>query len=224
MKDKQPNALILLSGGLDSSTVLAMALKEKYRPYGLVISYGQRHTRELESATAVAQAAGIPYQIIEVPFPAVGSSLLDTITEVPDATDAPGIPSTYVPARNTVFISLAASYAEAFGITTIFVGVNAVDYSGYPDCRPEYIEKFNMLLQYATKTGVEGNPIIIKAPLIELTKAQIITQGFSLGVPYELTWSCYRGGNKPCGTCDSCQLRAKGFHDAGFKDPLLASS
>jgi 7-cyano-7-deazaguanine synthase len=219
-KHKSYNALVLLSGGLDSSTLL-YAIRKKYRVLALIVSYGQRHGKEVAAARRIAQAAQVDYRTITVPFPAVGSSLLDHKQKVPQRM-VNRIPSTYVPARNTVFLSVAASFAEAYGINKIFIGVNAVDYSGYPDCRPVYITQFNRLLQLATKTGVEGLPIRIHTPLVHMTKSQIVVLGKKIGVPYELTWSCYQGGKRPCGKCDSCRLRARGFREARVRDPLTS--
>ncbi len=217
---KKYSAIVLLSGGLDSSTLLYY-VRRNHEVLALVFLYGQRHKRELDSALKLAKRAGVDVKKIKVPFPEVGSALLDEDLALPKRLSK-GIPITYVPARNIVFLSLALSYAEAYGIDEIFIGVNAIDYSGYPDCRPEFIRAFNRVIKVGTKRGVEGRPIKVLAPFINLTKAEIIRIGLSLGVPYELTWSCYAGGDRPCGKCDSCRLRAKGFREAGVDDPLLS--
>lgn len=222
MKGKKHDAIVLLSGGMDSTTLL-YAVKEKYTPLALILSYGQRHEKEIMIAQTVASRAGVDYQKLAIPFPTTGSSLLDKSSAIPQRMTK-NIPSTYVPARNTVFISLAVSFAEANGVGKVFIGINAVDYSGYPDCRPEYVLAFNKLLKLATKSGIEGSPVRVEAPYINLSKSEIIKKGISLGVPYEFTWSCYKGERKPCGTCDSCKLRAKGFKEAGCHDPLLTKS
>ncbi len=216
---KKYSAIVLLSGGLDSSTLLYY-VRRNYEVLALVFVYGQRHKRELQSALKVAKRAGVGVEKVHVEFPKVGSALLDHNLRLPQRLSKK-IPITYVPARNLVFLSVALSYAEAYGIDKIFIGVNAIDYSGYPDCRPEFIRAFNEMVKVATKKGVEGNPIEVYAPFINMSKAEIIKIGISLGVPYELTWSCYAGGKRPCGKCDSCRLRAKGFREAGVDDPLL---
>jgi len=204
-------AVILLSGGLDSTTTLYYAKNKGYKCFALIFDYGQRHKRELRSAVAVAKGAKIHYQLIKFRLPWKGSSLLDTRYALPVARSlksiGKGIPSTYVPARNTIFLSFALSYAEAIGAKAIFIGANAVDFSGYPDCRPDYYQAFQKVI----KTGVRASGIKVLTPLIKLTKARIIRLGMKLKAPLELTWSCYQGGKKPCGVCDSCRLRAKGF-------------
>ncbi len=211
-------AVVLLSGGLDSATTLYHAIGQGHAVEVLIIDYAQRHRRELRSAVAVARQAGVPFKILRFSLPWGGSALLDKRIKVPRR---PGkkIPATYVPARNIIFVSLAASYAEAIGAKAIFIGANAVDYSGYPDCRPGFFTAFQKALDKGLKVSVEAQGIRIKTPLIRMTKAQIIRHGMRLGVPYALTWSCYEGGRKPCGVCDSCRLRAKGFREAGLKDP-----
>ncbi len=216
------NAVCLVSGGLDSTTVLAIALNEGFEVHALSIDYGQRHRAELEAAVKVAAALGTAeHKTVRIDLREVGgSALTDDEIEVPDV-PSEGIPVTYVPARNTVFLAVALGWAEVLGAHDIFVGVNAVDYSGYPDCRPVFIEAFEALAQVATKAGVEGERFRINAPLIELTKADIIRLGVELGVDYALTVSCYqpddRGG--ACGRCDSCRLRRDGFRAAGVVDP-----
>ncbi|MFA6169474.1 MAG: 7-cyano-7-deazaguanine synthase QueC [Candidatus Margulisiibacteriota bacterium] len=204
-------AVVLLSGGLDSTTTLYYALNKGYTCQALIFDYGQRHKRELRSAVAVAKRARVPYQILKISLPWKGSALLDASVQVPVARTlkeiGKGIPSTYVPARNTIFLSFALSFAEAIGAQAIFIGANALDYSGYPDCRPDYYAAFQKVIA----KGIKASRIRIKTPLINMTKAEIIKLGRKLGAPLEMTWSCYQGGSKPCGVCDSCRLRAKGF-------------
>ncbi len=214
------DAIVLLSGGLDSATLLYY-VKRRFNPLALVFLYGQRHRKELNSALKIAKACRVKAKRVKVDFPEVGSALLDTRLKLPGRLSRK-IPITYVPGRNIVFLSIALSYAEAYGIDKIFIGVNAIDYSGYPDCRPEFIRAFNRMVKLGTKAGVESRPVKIVAPFINLKKSEIIKIGVSLGVPYELTWSCYAGEEKPCGRCDSCRLRAKGFREAGVNDPLLS--
>ncbi len=223
---KKP-AVVLLSGGLDSTTVLAIAKSQDYDPYALSFRYGQRHAVELESAGRVAAAQGVWHHVIaDIDLRVFGGSSLTSDIAVPkhDAADelSGEIPSTYVPARNTIFLSFALAYAETVGAQDIFIGVNALDYSGYPDCRPEYISAFQNMANLATKAGVEGQQLTIHTPLITLTKAEIIATGLALGVDYGLTSSCYDpdGSGNPCGHCDSCLLRLKGFAEAGHNDPL----
>jgi 7-cyano-7-deazaguanine synthase len=221
-------AVILLSGGLDSATTAAIARREGYAIYALSVDYGQRHHFELEAARRVAQALDVSrHVILDVGLAQLGGSALTDVLDVPKdrlaAAMSEGIPVTYVPARNTVLLSLALAFAETIGAADIFVGVNAVDYSGYPDCRPEFIEAFQRLANLATKAGVEGRlNFTIHAPLIQLTKAQIIRCGTELGVDYGLTHSCYDPDEDgiSCGRCDACQLRRKGFAEAGLDDPL----
>lgn len=200
-------AIILLSGGLDSTTTLYYAQNKGYKCFALVFDYGQRHKREIAHAVKVAKLAKIPYRIIKISLPWKGSSLLDKKLKVPVKRQFKGIPSTYVPARNMIFLSLALSYAEAIGAKAIFIGANAIDFSGYPDCRPNFYRAF----QQAIKTGTKAGKIKIMTPLIGKTKAQIIALGMKLGAPLHKTWSCYQGGKRPCLVCDSCRLRAKGF-------------
>ena len=215
-----PRAVVLLSGGLDSATTLYDAKSKGYRCHCLVIDYGQRHRLEIRSARAVARSARCPIQLLRIRLPWGGSALTDRRIPVPRGRSlrqmGNGIPPTYVPARNTIFLSFALSFAETIGASAIFIGANAVDFSGYPDCRPAYFRAFRQVTRRGTKAGVEGKPIKIETPLIGQTKAQIIRLGNQLEVPYELTWSCYLGGAKPCGVCDSCLLRAKGFLEAGL--------
>lgn len=222
-------AVVLLSGGLDSATALAVAKEEGFATFALSFQYGQRHGVELEAARRVAASLGVSQHIIaEIDLRLFGGSALTADIEVPHHRDAndlgDSIPVTYVPARNTIFLSFALAWAETLGCSDIFIGVNALDYSGYPDCRPEYIEAFQRLSDLATKAGVEGDQRLrIHTPLIELTKAGIIQLGLHLGVDYGLTHSCYDPdpAGRACGTCDSCVLRAKGFAEAGIADPAL---
>lgn len=204
-------AIVLLSGGIDSTTTLFYAKRKGYRCYALIFDYGQRHRREIQSALAVAKQAKVPCQVLKIKLPWKGSSLLDRKIKIPVRKNFRGIPNTYVPARNTIFLSFALSFAEAIGAKAIFIGANAVDFSGYPDCRPEFYRAFQKVVHEGTKS----RKIKIIAPLIEMSKAEIIRLGKKLGAPLELTWSCYRGGKNPCGVCDSCRLREKGFREAG---------
>jgi 7-cyano-7-deazaguanine synthase len=223
-------AVVLLSGGLDSTTVLAIARSDGYVPYALSFRYGQRHSVELEAARRVAEAQGIVRHVVaDIDLRVFGGSALTDDIDVPrhdraeDLED--GIPITYVPARNTVFLSFALAWAETLDCSDIFIGVNALDYSGYPDCRPEYIRAFEHMANLATKAGVEGRQRLkIHAPLIDLTKAQIIERGLALGVDYSLTHSCYDPdpAGRACGKCDSCLLRHRGFTELGREDPVLA--
>ncbi len=226
MTDVAPKAVVLLSGGIDSTTTLAIARDQGLDCYALSFDYGQRHRVELEAAAKVANALGvIDHRVVKIDLRAFGRSALTDDIDVPK--DRPpevineGIPVTYVPARNTIFLSFALAYAEVLGAIDIFIGVNAIDYSGYPDCRPQYIKAFETMSNLATKMGVEGQRLTIHAPLIDLTKAQIIERGIDLGVDYSLTFSCYdpETDDRPCGHCDSCLLRAEGFRQAGVADP-----
>jgi len=217
-------AVLLLSGGLDSYTAGAIARSDGYELYALTIRYGQVHASEVEAARRVAKALGVARHLeIDVPLSKFGGSALVGDGAIPKdrALDAADIPSTYVPARNTVFLSLAMAWAEVVGAEAIVIGVNALDYSGYPDCRPEYLRAFEQLATLATKAGVEGRALRILAPLLQLSKADIIRRGLSLGVDYGLTLSCYdpTSAGRPCGRCDSCRLRARGFEEAGAIDP-----
>ncbi len=219
-------AVCLFSGGLDSTTVLYSAHDSRYEPVALTINYGQLHQKETDFAKLTARKLGIQHYIVPISLPWGGSSLLDRSIEMPKSRETAemekNIPNTYVPARNSIFLSLAVSCAEAAGAEAVFIGANALDYSGYPDCRPDFFKSFDDVIAKGTKAGTEGRKIEIKAPLLYLSKRQIIELGKSLKVPYEDTWSCYQGGDKPCGTCDSCLLRAKGFQEAGLKDPALS--
>jgi 7-cyano-7-deazaguanine synthase len=219
-------AVLLLSGGLDSYTAGAMAKAEGYELNALTIRYGQVHAREIDAARQVAAALGVSHHLeLDVPLSKIGGSALvgDGVIPKDRSLSASDIPSTYVPARNTVFLSLAMAWAEVLGAEAIVIGVNALDYSGYPDCRPEYLRAFERLAALATKAGVEGRPLRILSPLLELTKADIIRRGLALGVDYGLTLSCYDPGpdGRPCGHCDSCRLRARGFKEADAIDPTV---
>jgi 7-cyano-7-deazaguanine synthase len=221
-------AVVLLSGGLDSATAFAVARAEGFACYALSFAYGQRHERELESARRLAAALGArEHLVLRLDLRAIGGSALTADIPVPKGRSAEaigtGIPVTYVPARNTIFLSHALAWAEVLESQDIFIGVNALDYSGYPDCRPEYIEAFERMASLATKAGVEGRSrLTIHTPLIRLSKAQIIQRGTDLGVDFGLTWSCYepRPDGRACGLCDSCRLRGKGFAEAGLPDPV----
>jgi 7-cyano-7-deazaguanine synthase len=218
---KRP-AVVLLSGGLDSATVLAIAREAGYACHALSLDYGQRHTAELGAATRVAKSIGaVEHRVIRLGLGDIGgSALTDPSIAVPES-PTEGIPVTYVPARNTVMLALALAWSEVLGARDIFIGVNAVDYSGYPDCRPEFIEAFERMANLATKAGVEGAHLSIHAPLQHLSKAQIIRRGVELGVDYAQTVSCYQADadGRACGRCDSCRLRREGFHSAGVADP-----
>ena len=218
----KPRAVVLLSGGLDSATLLAIVRAQGYDCFALSFDYGQVHKVELRAAACVAEALGASeHRVMEIPIGALGgSALTDVALPVPDD-GGEGIPVTYVPARNTVFLSLALAWAEVLGAEAIFIGVNAVDYSGYPDCRPEFVAAFQELAGLATKQGVEGSPVTIQAPLVNLTKAQIITRGAELDVDYASTVSCYRADKegRACGCCDACRFRQQGFEQAALADP-----
>ena len=220
-------AIVLLSGGLDSATTLYLAKKQGFKCLCLIFDYGQRHRKEIASAKRIAQSANCAYQILKIKLPPRSSALLDKRIVVPVVTRSLGhrvtgsIPSTYVPARNIIFLSFALSYAEAIKAEAIFIGAHIQDYSGYPDCRPEFYRAFKRIIASGTKTGVQKKKLKIKTPLIRKSKAQIIRLGERLGVPFEFTWSCYRGKKEPCRKCDSCYFRAKGFGEAGIKDPLI---
>ncbi len=220
-------AVVLLSGGVDSTTTLAIARSEGYEAYALTFRYGQRHTLEIEAAARIARSLGATKQVVlDIDLRSFGGSALTDNIEVPKGRDLSGvcrdIPVTYVPARNTIFLSFALAFAETLGAQDIFIGVNALDYSGYPDCRPEYIAAFGHMANLATKAGVEGKPFSIHAPLIAMTKAQIIRKGLSLGVDYSLTTTCYdpSADGMACGRCDACLLRLQGFKQAGIDDPI----
>jgi 7-cyano-7-deazaguanine synthase len=230
-----PTAVVLLSGGLDSTTVLAIALREGFAVHALTFQYGQRHAAEIDAAKRIARNAGVArHHLVEIDLTLFGASALTADIPVPKDRDltpsspsAREIPITYVPARNTIFLSYALALAEVVGASEIFIGVNALDYSGYPDCRPEYIQAFGRMANLATRAGVEGRTkLVIRTPLISLSKAAIIKLGTSLGVDYSETTSCYDPGpaGEACGRCDACQLRLKGFGEAGLEDPIRYAS
>lgn len=222
MNSKVKKAVVLLSGGLDSSTVLAIALHQGFEVYGLSFDYGQRHKAELVAAKRIAQQYPVKeYKLVSLDLSSIGgSALTDAAIAVPMQASA-GIPVTYVPARNTVFLSIALGWAEVLVADSIFIGVNAVDYSGYPDCRPAYIQAFQQMANLATKMAVEGNSIQIQTPLIQMSKGEIIQAGMRLGLDYALTVSCYQANDdgRACGMCDACRLRKEGFAAAGVEDP-----
>jgi len=224
-----PKAVVLLSGGLDSSTVLYQALADGCQGYALSFDYQQRHQRELEAAKEIAQAAGVQqHQVVSFDLGLWGASALtDQTIDVPrdraPEEMAADIPITYVPARNTIFLSFALAYAEALSAQRVYMGVNALDYSGYPDCRPDYINAMQQVFKLGTKQGREGTPIEIMTPLIDLKKTEIIQLGNQLHVPWEKTWSCYQGRETACGVCDACQLRLNAFDELGLRDPLAYS-
>ncbi|MCD6331371.1 MAG: 7-cyano-7-deazaguanine synthase QueC [Thermoplasmata archaeon] len=210
-------AVCLISGGMDSAVSAAIAKNEGYEIYAITFNYGQRNKKEMECAKEIAKWLNAKHKILEVNLRQIGGSALTDNIEVPE--EAHGIPVTYVPARNTIFLSFALAYAEVVDADYIYIGVNAIDYSGYPDCRPEYLEAFQKMADLALKRSVEGKPIKIKAPLLYLPKAEIVKRGIELGVPFEKTWSCYREGEKHCGRCPACKLRKKAFKEANVEDP-----
>ena len=210
-------AVCLLSGGMDSAVASAIAKSEGYILHAITFDYGQRNKKEMEAACKIAEWLGAEHKILKADLRQIGGSALTDEIEVPEKGE--GIPVTYVPARNTIFLSYALAYAEVMDAEAIFIGVNSVDYSGYPDCRPEYLEAFQKMADLALKRSVEGKPIKIKAPLLYLPKAEIVKRGIELGVPFEKTWSCYREGEKHCGRCPACKLRKKAFKEANVEDP-----
>ena len=215
-------AVVLLSGGLDSAVTLYHAKAAGYKAHALIFDYGQRHRREVAAARAVARAAKVPARVVRISMPWKGSALLDSTARVPSrGVKKNVIPSTYVPARNIIFLSFAASFAEAIGARVIFIGANAVDYSGYPDCRPRFFRSFQAALDQGLKTGVARKGVRILTPLLNMTKTGIVRRGVALGVPFGKTWSCYQGASRVCGVCDSCRLRARGFSGAGVVDPVV---
>lgn len=219
-----PGAVVLLSGGLDSTTTLAQAIADGCTVTALSFRYGQRHTKELVSAANVAEFFGVKHVIVDLDLSMFRSALTRPELDVPENRDesqmGQDIPITYVPARNIIMMSVAAGLCESVDADRIYIGANNVDYSGYPDCRPEFFEAFQQMIAVGTKCGVEGNPIKIMTPILRLSKADIVRLGKKLGAPLHLTWSCYEGGEKACGRCDSCQLRLNGFRDAGYKDEI----
>ena len=223
---KTKKAVVLLSGGLDSTTALYVARREGAETIALSFNYGQLHERELDSAREIASSLKIEHWTVPLSFPWGGSAITDEKIPLPKGRNQEeikeGIPATYVPARNSIFLSLAASLAEAKEAEAIYFGANALDYSGYPDCRPAFIEAFQKMIETGTKAGAEGKKIRVVAPLLYLSKAEIVRLGGQLKVPFAWTWSCYEGREFPCGECDSCILRAKGFQEAGIDDPLLS--
>jgi 7-cyano-7-deazaguanine synthase len=219
-----PGHLVVLSGGMDSTVCMALAVAETgVAPLALTFDYGQRHRVELDRAAGIAGHYRSEHLVVHLDTSAWGgSALTDPSIDVPTAGSVGGIPTTYVPARNSIFLSVALGVAEARDLDAVWIGVNAIDYSGYPDCRPEFIEAFRGVARTGQKRGVEGNPIELRTPLIECTKEQIVRLGVEHDAPLQLTWSCYLGGDRPCGTCDACELRARGFEAAGRPDPALA--
>ena len=217
---RRTTAVCLVSGGMDSFVAAAVAREEGWQPFCLTVSYGQRHRREIACARRIAAFLGAGHRVVSLDLSWTRSALTDRSVPVPDGETA-GIPPTYVPARNTIFISLALACAEVLDAGAIFTGMTAVDFSGYPDCRPDYLAAFQALVDRATKKTAEGGTIVLRAPLLELSKAEIVRLGIRLGLDFSITWSCYRGGRKPCGRCPSCLLRARGFSEAGVPDPLL---
>ena len=221
MSDATRRAVVLLSGGMDSAVVLAIARAQGLACHALSVRYGQRHSAELDAAAAVARALGaVAHKVVDVDLRAIGGSALTADIAVPES-PAAGIPVTYVPARNTIMLAVALGWAEVLGARDLFVGVNAVDYSGYPDCRPAFVEAFERLANLATKAGVEGQGLRVHAPLIDLSKADIVRRGIELGVDFAATVSCYQADaqGRACGRCDACRLRAQGFAEAGVADP-----
>ncbi|HEY5108753.1 MAG TPA: 7-cyano-7-deazaguanine synthase QueC [Acidimicrobiales bacterium] len=218
--------LVVLSGGLDSTVCMGLAVDETgVAPLALTFDYGQRHRVELDRAAGVAGHYRAEHLVVHLDTSAWGgSALTDPSIDVPVAGTDTGIPATYVPARNSIFLAVALGVAEARHLDAVWIGVNAIDYSGYPDCRPEFIEAFRGVARTGQKRGVEGNPVELRTPLIGCTKEQIVRLGVEHGAPLDLTWSCYLGGDRPCGTCDACELRARGFEAAGVVDPALAGT
>lgn len=215
-------AVVLLSGGVDSATTLFYARARGYRVFCLTFDYGQRHKKEIDSARRLARVSGSDFKLLKITLPWRGSSLLDKKMRLPKGrVGRSSIPNTYVPGRNIIFLSYAASYAEAIGAKIVFIGANQIDYSGYPDCRKSFLKAFGEVIRKGTRKGAEGDQIKIEPPFIDRSKAEIISSAVKLKVPLEYTWSCYQGGLRPCGECDSCLIRSKGFKEAGLEDPLL---
>jgi 7-cyano-7-deazaguanine synthase len=218
---KNNKCVVLLSGGLDSTTTLYYVINKGYNPVCLIFDYGQRHKKEINCAKKIVKKLGLEYYIIKFSLPWKGSSLLDNKLKLPNKKQKNVIPSTYVPARNIIFLSFATSLAEIINADFIFYGANQIDFSGYPDCRQEFVESFQKMIDVGTKKGVSKEKIKIVAPLINLSKEEIVKLAVKLNVPLENTWSCYKGGEKPCGMCDSCKFRELGFKKAGVVDPLV---
>ncbi len=220
-----PGSVVLLSGGMDSATCLALAARDAPPVHALTVLYGQRHAKEVAAARALARRFGVAHHVVlRLPLgPLLDSALTRPGRSLPSRPAQKGkIPTTYVPARNTILLAIALGYAESHGVDRIYFGANAIDYSGYPDCRPEYLRSFERLARRATKAGIEGRlRLRVEAPLLRRSKREIVELGEALGVPWELTWSCYAGGRRPCGVCDACRLRARGFREAGVRDPIL---
>ncbi|MEA3369224.1 MAG: 7-cyano-7-deazaguanine synthase QueC [Candidatus Ratteibacteria bacterium] len=217
-------AVVLLSGGLDSATTLYLAKKASYRCLSLIFDYGQRHKKEIAGARKISGRADSPFTVIRITLPWAQDALINKKKPIPGRklkNPSVYIPSTYVTGRNTIFLSFAVSYAESVKAQAVFIGANALDWSGYPDCTPDYFKTWEKLIKAGTKAGRQGKKIEIKVPLLNKTKAEIARLGENLGVPFELTWSCYKGGKNPCRRCDACQLRARGFNEAGLMDPLV---
>lgn len=215
-------AIVLLSGGIDSATTLYIAKSRGYRCTCLIFDYGQKNNKEVKAAERIAKKAGCNFRVLNFKLPWGGSSLLERRLKIPQHKkfSTRGIPTTYVPARNTIFLSFALSFAETEGASSIFIGAHTQDFPGYPDCRPIYFHTFRKVASFGTKRGIIGKRIKILTPLLHKSKSDIIKIGLKLGVPYELTWSCYKGGAKPCGKCDSCLFRTKGFIEIGMRDPI----
>lgn len=217
-------AVVLLSGGMDSAVTLYVAKKD-YDVYALIFDYGQRSSKEIDSAIRVSEASGCPYMILDIDMPWGGSSLIDLKEDIPGAgaSAGGGIPSTYVPARNIIFLSFGVSYAEAIGAAAVFIGAHQLDFSNYPDCRGEFFKSYQETINCGTRSGSEGKAVRVETPILNFSKEEIVKKGAELGVPFDLTWSCYSDGKEPCGVCESCALRAKGFQEAGIADPLFMS-
>ena len=217
-------AVVLLSGGMDSAVTLHIA-KQEYEPEALIFDYGQKASQEVDCAIRTAEAAGCPYTVVDVDLPWGGSALLDGDADIPaDGAGRGGeIPATYVPARNIIFLGFGVSYAEAIGAEAVFIGAHQLDFSNYPDCRGEFFESYQETIRRGTRSGSEGKAVRIVTPILDCTKSDIVKKGLELGVPFEKTWSCYGDGKEPCGSCESCVLRAKGFFEAGIADPLTTN-
>ena len=220
--DGMDKAVVLLSGGMDSAVTLYMARRSS-RCSALIFDYGQKARKEIECAVGLAETPGIPYHLMKIDLPWKGSSLLEPSEDVPGSADnrTGVIPSTYVPARNMIFLSYGVSFAEAIGAGSVFIGAHQLDYSNYPDCRGEFFGSFREMVSRGTRSGVEGRSVRIETPILDMTKKQIVQKGIELGVPFEHTWSCYKQGDRPCGECESCAFRIKAFEECGMTDPLM---